>query len=387
MISTSSGRRPLILLCATAFLLMLGLGVLFPVLPFYIRWLQLSEFQAGLLIACYAGMSVATAPLWGRFSQRFGRKPAILIGLTGFSLGFGLFSIGSTFSELLGARVLGGFFAAAAMPAIFAYAADVSSPGERAQAMGAVGASIGLGVLVGPVIGGLLSPLGLRVPFMASSAIGACTAVAVALALPESREDSQERAAPRGSTQVARRLAPYLLLAFVLQTARMALESTVGFVVGDRVGASARDVGMLLGALGVIAVAVQGGIRTLSARFGDRRLLLTGIALGGLGLVGVGQATTWPAFYATGGVLSLGFSLVLPSFNAILSRTAEDVQGEAQGLKSSAESLGRVVGPLVFTAGYQAVGAPIPFAGAGVLCLLAGILAFVAVGRTAAPSQ
>ncbi|MFQ5697028.1 MAG: MFS transporter [Myxococcota bacterium] len=368
-------------MCATAFLLMLGLGVLFPVLPFYVRWLRLSEFQAGLLIACYAGMSVLTAPLWGRFSQRFGRKPAILIGLIGFSVGFGLFSIGSTFAELLGARILGGFFAAAAMPAIFAYAADVSRPESRAQAMGAVGASIGLGVLVGPVIGGLLSPLGLRVPFMASSAIGAFAAVAVAFGLPESRVSSRDRAEPGRSMQVARRLAPYLLVAFGLQTARMALESTIGFVAGDRVGANARDVGLLLGALGVIAVAVQGGIRPLSARFGDRRLLLTGIVLGAIGLVGIGRATSWPAFYATGGVLSFGFALVLPSFNAILSRAAEDVQGEAQGLKSSAESLGRVVGPLVFTAGYQAVGAPLPFAGAGALCLLAGILAFAAVGR------
>ena len=127
--------RPVWLVALTAFLLMLGLGVLFPVLPYFTRSLGLSDVQAGVLMSAYPGVGVLVSPLWGRFSEQRGRKLVILIGLLGFAASFALFGLGDTFAELFGARVLGGLFAAAAMPAIFAYVADVTEPENRSRAM------------------------------------------------------------------------------------------------------------------------------------------------------------------------------------------------------------------------------------------------------------
>jgi len=179
--------RPLLLISATAFLLMLGLGVLFPVLPEFARSLDLSEFQAGLLLGSYALASFVMSPFWGRFSERNGRRPAVLIGLLGFSATFFVFARGSTFTELLLARSIGGLFAAAAMPAIFAYAADVSTPEARSRTLGVIGASIGIGVVAGPALGAFCAAQwGIRAPFHATAWIGLASAAAVALWLPES---------------------------------------------------------------------------------------------------------------------------------------------------------------------------------------------------------
>ena len=237
-------NRHLLLAAGTGFLLMLGLGVLFPVLPYY-REFGLTELEIGTLMSSYALASVVMAPFWGRFSDRLGRKPALLIGLLGFSLGFGLFAIASGFWQWLGARVLGGVFAAAALPTIMSYTADVSAPEKRNVALGTVGAAIGLGVLFGPVFGGAVAArYGLEAPFFLASAIGLVAALVVATTLPESlTPEIRERTRLRreelqrggfGSRRIARGLAPFLSYSLMAQTSRTGLESTIGFLVADR---------------------------------------------------------------------------------------------------------------------------------------------------------
>ena len=179
--------RSVVFAALTAFVLMLGLGVLFPVLPKFTTALGIPDAHAGWLLAAYPLASFVASPLWGRFSNAFGRKPAIVIGLCGYALGFGLFGIGQTFAQLLAARVLGGLLSAAALPALFAYVADVTTAEKRSSGMGALGAAIGLGVTFGPAIGALTDAwLGVRAPYFVSAAIGLANAVVVAFALPES---------------------------------------------------------------------------------------------------------------------------------------------------------------------------------------------------------
>lgn len=386
--------RPLLLVCATAFLLMLGLGVLFPVLGFFTRDLGLDDFQAGMLIGCYALASFAASPFWGRFSDRYGRRLSIIIGLLGFSLAFGLFALGSTFAELLSARILGGLLAAAAMPSVMAYAADSSEPSERSRAIGMVGASFGLGVVAGPAIGALVADAyGLRAPFFLASGIGAFSAVAVWALLPESltpalREVAEERRAAleaRGLTQrrMVARLAPYLGFSFLMQTSRMALEGTIAFLVADRLRGEVRDVGLLLMTAGIAAAAIQGGgIRALTRRYSDRGIMLTGTVMAGVGVAGLALEGGWGVLTASVLVLATGSALQLPTFTAELSRQAEEIQGEAQGLNTSAQSLGRVVGPLTFTALYQAAGTAVPY-----LVSAGCVIGALAIVRLAMPSQ
>lgn len=377
--------RPLLLVAGTAFLLMLGLSVLFPVLPFYIRWLDLTEFEAGVLLSIYAGIGVIVAPFWGRFSERVGRKPAIIVGLLGFSVGFGLFGLGETFLQLLGARVLGGLFAAAALPAIFAYVADVSAPERRSVAMGTVGAAIGLGIITGPVFGGFLAPLGLRIPFFTSAGIGLLGVVCVLLWLPEShdaagRADARDRAAAAAAAARSRLsvdLAPYLVFGFLLATARVGFESTVGFYIDDRFGGGPRSVGLLLGLIGLVGVGIQGGgIRVLTRRYSDFGLLLTGTLLSAVGLAGLAWVWTWGSLIPVGIVFAIGYALSTPTFTALVSRAGEERQGETQGLNQAAQSLGRVAGPVIFTSLYQWTGPQVVFNAAGGLTLVALLLAW-----------
>jgi len=369
--------RPLFLVSATAFLLMLGLGVLFPVLGFFTRDLGLSDVEAGLLISSYALVSFAAAPFWGRFSDRYGRRPAILIGLAGFSLAFGLFALGSSFAELLAARVLGGLFAAAAMPAVLAFAADSSEPGQRSRAIGMVGASFGLGVVAGPAVGAYVAAsFGLRAPFFLASGIGAFSALAVFVMLPESltpavRAAVEERRltlAKRGITQgrLVADLAPFLGYSFLMQTSRMGLESTIAFLVADRMAGSVREVGLLLMSIGLVAAAIQGGgIRALTRRFSDRQIMLVGTVMAAAGVAGLAVPGSWTPLVVSAFVLGTGSALLTPTFTAELSRAAEQVQGEAQGLNSSAQSLGRAVGPLLFLGLYQSTGTVWPYLVAG----------------------
>ncbi len=378
--------RPLYLVSLVAFLMMTGLSVIFPVLPFFVRWLEIGEAQAGVLMSAYALASVATSPLWGRFSERYGRKPALLIGLAGFSLTFLWFGLGQSFAELLAARVLGGLLAAAAQPAIFAYAADVSSSEDRTAAMGTVGAAFGLGIVAGPVLGGLLAPLGLRVPFLATAGLGALALAGVARFVPESlTPELRARTAARRAGLASRGLSlprlftvllGLLIFSFLFQTARMGLESTVGFLVDDRLGGDPRSVGLLLGGLGLLAAGMQGGgVRALSRRYSDATLMVAGSTLTAAGLLALGLAQSWPAVALAGGLVALGGALVSPSVSALFSRADESVQGEAQGLNQSAQSLGRVLGPLLFTTLYERAGATIPYSTASAICIAALLLA------------
>jgi MFS family permease len=379
--------RPVGFAALTAFVLMLGLGVLFPVLPFLTRELGISDAAAGALLAALPLASFAASPAWGRFSARRGRKPALVIGLLGYSLGFGLFGLGRSFEQLLAARLLGGLISAAAMPALFAYVADVTSSEQRSGAMGALGAGIGLGVTFGPLLGWLTwSAYGLRAPYFVSAAIGLANALLVALVLPESTT-AAARAAPSRAplASLAAPLAPFLAANFLTSTARVAVDATFGFFAQNVLGATPRGVGMLLFAMGVAGAVVQGGlVRSLSRRVSDGSLFAAGCALMGAGLAVFCLASGWTSATLAGLGVACGFSLLSPTLSALLSRAAENVQGEAQGLNGSATALSRVVAPLLFTTGLW------PRTGAlgtyGVAALLCGAALAIGLARFRSPA-
>lgn len=377
----------------TAFVLMLGIGVLFPVLPFLTRDLGISDADAGWLLAANPLVSFVASPLWGRFSNTRGRKPALVIGLVGYGIGFILFGFGQTFAQLLAARVLGGLASAAALPALFAYVADVTTPEKRSPAMGALGAGIGLGVTLGPVLGWLTyAAYGLRAPYFVSGAIGLVNALVVARALPESLDGdaraSLARAAARSLplVQIARPLAPFLVCSFLTSTARMAVDTTLGFFAQTALGATPRGVAGVLFSMGVVAAIVQGGVmRTLAGRVSDASLFAAGCALMTLGLAAFGFAGSWAGVYAAAMPVAVGFALLSPTLTALISRAGESAQGEAQGLNGSATALSRVVAPLLFTTGlWPSYGGPGTFAVATVLCALA---LFVALTRFRTPAE
>ena len=368
--------RAVLFAAFTAFVLMLGLGVLFPVLPFLTRNLGISDAGAGALLAAYPLASFLSSPFWGRFSSRRGRKPALVIGLVGYGVGFGLFGLGRDFNELLAARVLGGAISAAALPALFATVADVTSAERRSAGMGLLGAGLGLGVTFGPLLGLVTwSLFGLRAPYFVSAAIGFANAGVVALVMPESlRESEREEVASSGfAALLFGPLAPFLAASFLTSTARIAVDSTFGFFAQNQLGATPRGVSILLFAMGVMSALVQGGlVRALAGRVSDGSLFAAGCAVMGLGLGGFGFASGWGSATAAGLAVAAGFALLSPTLTALLSRAAQSAQGEAQGLNGSATALSRVVAPLLFTSGlWPRFGGPGTYGVAAVLCVLA----------------
>ncbi len=347
-----------------AFLVMLGFGVLFPVLADFTTALGLSKLQYGLILSAWPAAGIVAAPLWGRFSDRHGRRPAIVVGLVGFAISFAAFGLGSSFETLIAARIVGGLLSSAALPAAFAYAADVTSSEQRSHAMGLMGAAVGLGVTVGPAIGGSLMSLGLRAPYFASAGIGALGALIVWRALPESLTagrraqllEEQAQLARRGLTRsrIARLLWPLLAASFLLTAARLSIDVTLRFLVDERLGGSAMQVGWLMFGMGVIIIGVQGGaIRPLVARSGEAALFALGSAIMAVGLLAAGWVASWSGVILAGLAIAVGFALHAPTLTSLLSRAGEQMQGVTQGLNNSAQAAARVVAPTIFMALYS----------------------------------
>src|SRR3989339_1323244 len=148
-----------LILLITMFLVMVGFGIIFPVLPFFSIELGATPFQIGMLMASYSLMQFIFAPFWGGLSDKYGRRPIILIGLFGFSITFILFGMATNLFMLFASRIAGGILSSACLPTVLAYVADVTNEEDRGAGMGMVGAAMGLGIIVGPAIGGLFAQL------------------------------------------------------------------------------------------------------------------------------------------------------------------------------------------------------------------------------------
>ncbi len=148
-------KKVLAILFAVMFLVMVGFGIIIPVLPFYAEELGASPLELGLLMSVYSLMQFLFSPMWGRISDRIGRKPVLLLGISGLALSFFLMAFASHLWMLFAARIIGGFLSAANMPTVMAYVADITTEENRSKGMGIIGASVGLGFIFGPAIGGI----------------------------------------------------------------------------------------------------------------------------------------------------------------------------------------------------------------------------------------
>ena len=179
-------KRSLPILFAVMFLVMVGFGIIIPVLPFYAENIGASPTQLGFLMAVYSLMQLLFAPIWGRISDVIGRKPVIIIGILGLSLSFYLMGVSTSLWMLFVARIIGGILSSANMPTVMAYVADITSLEDRGKGMGVVGAATGLGFVFGPAIGGVFSKISLSMPFYVAGVTSLFTFFLVLFLLKES---------------------------------------------------------------------------------------------------------------------------------------------------------------------------------------------------------
>lgn len=379
-------RRAFATIFLTILLDLIGFGMILPLLPFYAQQFRATPLAIGLLFSSYSLAQLVFAPILGRLSDRTGRRPVLLASICGSVVAYLLFAKAGSFLVLLLARTLSGI-AASNYGIAQAYIADVTTPEERSRAMGMVGAAFGLGFVLGPALGGLLARFGPGAVPLSAAALSGLNLLIALIWLPESlgrevRGRSQDRPwldvdGLRGLWRDVP-LRGLMLLFFLVMLAFSMMEATLALFCQSRFGFGVAETSWLFAYVGVVLVVIQGGlIGPLARRFGERRLILGGILLMGLGL-GLLAATpvVW-ALAASLGLLAIGSGLHNPSTLALLSRlTREESQGGTIGLSRSFGALARTLGPPAGTWIFGAAGDGWPFWTAGGLMLVAWLIAW-----------
>jgi MFS transporter, DHA1 family, tetracycline resistance protein len=366
----------------TVFIDLVGFGIIFPVLPFYAQAFGASAQEITLLVSTYSAMQLVSAPVWGRLSDRYGRKWILVLTLAGGAASYAWFGFADSLLALFLARALSGVMAGHFAVA-HAYVADMTAPQARGAAMGKLGAAVGLGFVAGPAIGGLLGEGGPALACLVGAAISGIAALmgAALLREPERRgarmpADLRIALAALGNREFALRCGLLMGVTFVFSQAMslFPLWAQARFAWGPA------EAGAAFAAIGLIMAAVQGvAVPRLSRRAGDWRLLATGA-----GLLGAGLAVTMAIGGAAGVaaqvlVVGVGMALASPSVSALASRAAPaEHQGSAMGASSAAGSFGRIVGPPFAGFVFTHAGVDWPFTLSG-LALLP--LAAFALGR------
>jgi len=372
----------------------LGIGLLIPVLPELVTELAGGDLSSGSayygwFIAVYAAMQFLFAPVLGGLSDRFGRRPVLLVSLLGAGLDYLVMALAPNLWILFIGRIVSGI-TGANITAANAYIADVSAPEERAKNFGLVGAAFGVGFILGPALGGLLAGISLRAPFYAAAAMALLNWLYGAFVLPESlapenrRPFSWRRANPLGSLAALRKSALVGGLAFVyvcIGLAQNALNSVWVLYTGYRFGWTPFMNGLSLTLLGVVAAFVQGFlVRLIVPKVGERNAVLIGLASATVSFFLYGFSTAGWMMFAVMVIGGLG-GLSGPSAQALISRAvAANEQGEVQGALASVMSLTGVVAPVVATmlfARFTGPAAPIDLPGAPLY--MAAALAFVSL--------
>ncbi len=352
------------------FIDLVGFGVVIPLLPYYALDFHASPLAITSMMACYSLGQFFSSPLLGRLSDRVGRKPVILASLVCSIASYVWLGFASALWMLFAARLLAGA-GAGNIAAAQAYVTDVTPPEKRAKGMGMIGAAIGLGFTIGPALGGLAAGGGahLAYPAFLAAALSACALLLAWLRLEESLTHEARPSIVAGRIAAAKsaygrpRLRLLILMVFVAICAFAGMETTFALWAHEGFGWGPTQIGWIFFYVGVLLVAIQGGlIGWLTKIFGENKLFIAGAATIALGLIAVPFATAvWGVLAATA-LLAIGMGLLSPSMNSLISQEAgAEERGNILGLSQSAQSLARIVGPAVAGAVYGGLGRNAPY--------------------------
>jgi MFS transporter, DHA1 family, tetracycline resistance protein len=351
---------------------LVGFGLVIPLLPFYAERFAASPLQMTALFAVFSLMSLLTAPLWGRLSDRVGRRPVLMVSMAAASLAYVWMAYATELWMLFAARAFAGA-CAGNIAAAQAYIADVTPPEKRAKGMGMIGAAFGLGFIIGPVLGGVIAgddiaTADLATPCLIAAFLSFAAFLGVVLLLPESltrptRTDRRGRMASMQAALSHPGLGRLLLVFFLVILAFSGMETVFAWWAIAQFGWGPRSTGFVFFYVGLLSAAMQGGlIGPLTRRFGEERLMLAGLGLIAFGLLLMPFAATLPFLLIAVSALALGMGATQPSIHSLISRRAEvDRQGEVMGVAQSAGALARVLGPIAAGALFAEFGRNAPF--------------------------
>ena len=398
MIDPILAKRGLTLVFIILLLDIIGIGIIVPVLPEYLEQLTGSNvgqaaIYGGWLLLAYAGMQFVFAPLIGNLSDRFGRRPVLLVSVVTFALDNLICALAPNFGILLVGRILAGISGGSYSTAS-AYIADVSTDENRAKNFGLLGIAFGVGFILGPIIGGFLGEFGPRVPFFGAALISFLNFVAAYFLLPETLEAKDrrkfewKRSNPLGALKQMRNHKGILwigLVFFMLTLGHMSYPAVWAYVGSYRYGWSESDIGMSLGIYGLCSAIVMGLVLPrIVSRFGEWRTAVIGLTFAALGFFG--YAGAWQGWLVYVVIIATCLEGVAdPAMRSIAAaKVPASEQGELQGAMTSLFSITNIIGPLIFTqifAIFTAADAAIKFSGApyvlGGIFVLIGLIVFV----------
>ncbi len=337
----------------TVFIDLIGFGIVIPILPLYAQHFGSNEWINGILVGIYSAMQFLFAPVLGRISDRVGRRPVLLVSLAGTAVGFAIMGFARTLAWLFVARIIDGI-SGGNISTAQAYIADITSPEERSKAMGLIGAAFGLGFILGPAIGGVLSSFSIAAPFLFASALALLNAVLVFIRLPESlspehRASAQDKAPISEVFRHGWHL-PALMGSYFFSICGFAIMTTnYALFTHERFGYDQRQNGYVFAFIGLIGALIQGGLlRQLLKRKSEKSLAVFGVGFLIIGMALLPLVTTLATLLLVSTVVGIGNSFVTPTLNGLASRSAErSWQGRVIGLMQSAGSLARWIGPFI----------------------------------------
>lgn len=349
-------KKNLIVLFLTLAVVMLGFGMVIPILPFYIEQMGAGGLELGMLMAIFSLMQLFFAPIWGSVSDRIGRKPVLLLGVLGNALSLVLFGLSTELWMLFASRALSGVLSSATLPTSMAYIGDSTSDRDRGGGMGLMGAAMGLGMMLGPGLGGWLAAESLAMPFFVGAGLSLAAMLPIHIFLPESLPSRARRQLARegrraGMGELLRSLSGpmgnLMLMAFLVNFGMTSFQAVFGLFALEKFSYGPQQIGILLMSLGLISTVVQGLLAgRLTRRWGEVAILRVSLLGSSAGYLAMLAATDYSSLLLTMSLFGLATALLLPAVASLTSRQATLGQGATMGLSNSFMSLGRVVGPL-----------------------------------------
>ncbi len=350
----------MVILFLVVFIDLVGFGLIIPLLPFYAEYFRASPDVVGMVMATYSFAQFLAAPMWGRLSDRVGRRPVLLVSLAGAVVAYIGLGLVDSLWMLFAARALGGAMAGN-IAAAFAYVADVTTPDNRAKGMGLIGAAFGLGFIAGPAIGGILAgpdPVNADYQTPAFAAAGLSLA-ALALAAARLKESLAPELRARALAKRSRwlefkdvimrpKVGLLIALSFLATFVFAGMETTFAMWSRRQFGWGPEQNGYLFASVGFLAAGIQGGlVGRLAGAFGEARLITHGAVSLAAGMVLLPFSDTLIVLAASMILMAYGFSIINPSLNSLISlQVGKDEQGSVFGVSRSATTLARVVGPV-----------------------------------------
>lgn len=380
--------KPLLVLFITILVNLIGFGIIIPLLPFYATTYGASPVMIGLLFASFSVSQLIAAPLLGEWSDRWGRRPVLILSLVGTTISFVMLAVATNLTMLFVARIIDGL-SGGNITTARAYIADVTAEEDRAKAYGFLGAAFGLGFILGPALGGLFSHISYTAPIWVAAIVSFLATLLAVVWLPETLHKAR---ASGGSAWAAIRdlaarpnLRVLLGVDFIYWMSFAVYQTTFALFGANRFGFDAAKTGYFLSAFGFLGVIVQGGmVGPIVKRFGERRTLTVGLLLTAAGWGGSALTYSLPVFALMLVPGAMGIGLCNATLSALISHSAgADEQGRVQGAAGALESVGRAVGPVWGNGALQQFGEGVPYGAAAVLLIGASLV----IGRYTPPAR